>query len=46
LAAQERLKMGQGTTADQDLAALDKQSKIDATRAALDAELAGNTDKK
>ncbi|MBS2010107.1 MAG: hypothetical protein JST01_23865 [Cyanobacteria bacterium SZAS TMP-1] len=46
LAAQERLKMGQGTTADQDLAALDKQSKIDATRAALDAELAGNSDKK
>jgi hypothetical protein len=41
LAAQERLKMGQGSTTDQDLAALDKQSKIDATRAALDAELAG-----
>jgi len=46
LAAQERLKMGQGTTADQDLAALDKQSKIDATRAALDAELNGTADKK
>jgi len=46
LAAQERLKMGQGSTADQDLAALDKQSKIDATRAALDAELNGTADKK
>ena len=32
--------------AEQDLAALDKQSKIDATRAALDAELAGNTAEK
>jgi hypothetical protein len=42
LAAQERLKMGQGSTADQDLAALDKQSKVDATRAALDAELAAS----
>ena len=40
IAAQERLKMGQGSTADQDLAALDKKSKTDATRAALDAELA------
>jgi len=38
--------MGQGSTADQDLAALDKQSKIDATRAALDAELNGTADKK
>ena len=46
LAAQERLKMGQGTSADQEIANLEKQSSIDATRAALDAELAGNADKK
>jgi hypothetical protein len=43
LAAQERLKMGQGSTADQDLAALDKQSRADEVRKQLDAELAGGT---
>ena len=40
LAAQQRLDMSKGSTAEQDLAALDQQSKVDATRAALDAELA------
>jgi len=35
--------MGQGSTADQDLAALDKQSRAEEVRKQLEAELAGNT---
>ena len=41
LAAQQRLDMSKGSTTDQDLAALDKQSRADKVRAQLDAELAG-----
>jgi uncharacterized coiled-coil DUF342 family protein len=40
IAAQERLKMGQGTSTDQELAAMEKQSAADAVMARLDAKLA------
>lgn len=40
LAAQERMKMSQGTSTDQELAAMEKQSAADAVMARLDAKLA------